>query len=313
MPETILAAQRLRNSAKGIIRFGINTLPGPVAGKFVRRFPRFVPYLDERDITVTIENPYFGHARFRLSRKYRLESELLYRGAFDEKSLLYFMRLLRAGDVCLDVGANVGALSLSMSHRVGQNGRVIAFEPGPLLFERLERNLDLSGAHNVEAHQIGLSNKRGKLFWSLEEGDNAGNAMLSSSGGDTVVEVQRLDDCDFISGLQRIDFVKIDVEGMELEVIEGGISAIKRHHPMMLVETLFSGDAAQDEKIKTMFDLLGAVGYESWEIDTSERDLRSYQPDFGFVPCAYPTLPQNTLFVHKTRQAELFDSVQENK
>ena len=124
----------MKNATKRMMRLALNTIPRRYAGIFVRRFPRFVPYLDERDVIITIDNAYFGRARFRLSTKYRVEGELLYRGAFDEKSLLYFMRLLHRGDVCLDIGANVGALSLSMAHLVGASGRVVAFEPGPLPF-----------------------------------------------------------------------------------------------------------------------------------------------------------------------------------
>src|SRR5258708_28290529 len=149
----------MKSATTRMMRFGLNTIPRSYAGIFVRRFPRFVPYLDERDVVITLDNAYFGHARFRVSRKYRVEGELLYRGAFDEKSLLYFMRLLHRGDVCLDIGANIGALSLSMAHLVGATGHVVAFEPGPLPFGRLTQNLELSGARNVEAHQIGLADK----------------------------------------------------------------------------------------------------------------------------------------------------------
>ncbi|MFN2601742.1 MAG: FkbM family methyltransferase [Gemmatimonadaceae bacterium] len=298
----------MRKALKGIMRLGLNTIPRVYAGNFVRRFPRFVPYLDDRDVIISIDNPYYGHARFRVSRKYRVERELLYRGAFDEKSLLYFMRLLRDGDICLDVGANIGALSLSMAHRVGARGKVVAFEPGRVPFERLKQNVELSGAHNVEPHELGLAEKPGEMFWALEEGENSGNGSLSPLDGQMVVKVMRLDACDAIKKLPRIDFIKIDVEGMELEVITGAMGTIERHHPSMLIETLLSGRPEHDTKIETMLAMLSSLGYELWEIDIRERDLRAYHPDFAFIPCKFPSLPQNTLFVHKSRRAWLLDS-----
>ncbi len=75
----------------------------------------------------------------------------------------------------------------------------------------------------------------------------------------------------------------------------------------MLIETL-RGGSERDKKIETMMGILSTAGYESWEIDTRERDLKAYKPDFRFVRCTYPHLPQNTLFVHTSRRQSLLDS-----
>lgn len=295
----------LIDTSKRVVRSGVNLMPRRLAGILARRFSRLVPYLDGRDVPVRISNPYYGSVCLRLSTKYRIEGELLYNGAFDEKSLLYFMRLLGSGDVCLDIGANIGALTLSMAHRVGPSGRVIAFEPGPLLFNRLLENLSFSHIRNVEAHQFGLSDESGMLYWRLETGDNSGNAMLSARDGEVVVRVERLDDCASVTSLTRLDFIKIDVEGMELQVITGGLKTIQRHLPTMLMETLLTGRPEDDQKIELLLDTLSNLGYESWEIDVPEKDLLRYSPKFRFIRCKYPRLPQNTLCLHWSRRSQL--------
>src|SRR5258708_20700614 len=98
----------------------------------------------------------------------------------------------------------------------------------------------------------------------------------------------RVDKCDFVEKLLRIDFIKIDVEGMELEVIEGGMAAIERHHPSMLIETLLTGDSEHDARIETMMGILSTAGEQSWGVDSTERDFKPDHPNFRFSRSPYP-------------------------
>lgn len=300
---------RFQQPAKRLLRFGLNAIPRRWTGELIQRVPRFVPYLDNRDVPITVSNVYYGRKHLILSNRFRIEAEVLYHHWFDQKTLLYFMRLVRPGDICIDVGANVGALTLSLAHRVGERGHVVAFEPGPLLAERLRRNLEASRCKNVRVLEIGLSDTSGTLFWKLETGANAGNAFIGSDPTDTAVPIARLDDLDAIRTLPHIDFIKIDVEGMELAAVRGAMKTIQLHKPLILLETLLGGDAQANERVAALLSLLSDAGYGFWEIDVPEDSLTSYVPEFRFIPCAYPTLPQNTLCVHRTRSTDLADNI----
>src|SRR5205814_592940 len=118
-------------------------------------------------------------------------------------------------DVCIDVGANVGALSLVIASLVESQGRVFAFEPGPELFVKLQDNLALNPdiRDRVMTYQCGLSDEDGELRWE-EDALNRGNAFLSKTKGDIVVPVRQLDNIPELQAA-NVRFIKIDVEGME--------------------------------------------------------------------------------------------------
>jgi FkbM family methyltransferase len=169
--------------------------------------------------------------------KYPIERAML-SGNYEPELLRLIQRLVPAGGYCLDVGANVGAVSLALADRVGSAGRVFAFEPGPFLYGRLTANV----ARNPGLQQIlslvnlGVSDKPATLFWK-EDANNPGNAGLLESSG-TSVEVTSLDSYFAKNPIPRLDFVKIDVEGMEYEVLRGGRETWRKHRPILYFETL---------------------------------------------------------------------------
>jgi FkbM family methyltransferase len=148
--------------------------------------------------------------------------------------------LVPAGSVAVDVGAHIGDYTYSLCKSVGPTGHVIAIEPQPDLARRLvvaTRRLGLP----VTVHHCGLSSKDGEaeLFIPREDGRDAiGFATLEHRGGQGKsyrVPLRRLDDlCRDVPG--RISFMKVDVEGHELEVFRGGTETLKKHRPTLIVE-----------------------------------------------------------------------------
>src|SRR5207302_1909451 len=117
-------------------------------------------------------------------------------------------RFVRAGDVCFDIGANVGAITFALAQRAGARGRVFAFEPGPPTFQRLKKNLALNPRLRDVVTPIprGVGEKSGLLCWE-ECADNRGNAEL---GGDGIeIEVTTVDDFVTSNNVPRVDFIKI--------------------------------------------------------------------------------------------------------
>jgi FkbM family methyltransferase len=124
---------------------------------------------------------------------------------------------LREGDVVVDAGAFPGDYTLFAARQVGSSGRVIALEPDPKNRNRLERNIHKSGYPNIEVLPYGL--------WDIETSlhlDAGGVAStLSSSDTDTGVRVKPLDSLLAEVGVDRIDVLKMDIEGAELQALRG--------------------------------------------------------------------------------------------
>jgi FkbM family methyltransferase len=140
-------------------------------------------------------------------------------------------RLLDPGDVAVDVGAHVGYMTSLMAVRVGSGGSVIAFEPQPDVFLELERNAARWRRQGLETgislYPIALSNRAGGGRVSRPGlGWDRGGASLSSNEADAYeVPLQRLDY--YLSGGEPVSVLKIDVEGHQLEVLQGTESSLR--------------------------------------------------------------------------------------
>jgi FkbM family methyltransferase len=153
-------------------------------------------------------------------------------------------RFVSAGSYCIDVGANVGPVTLALARRVDASGRVLAIEPGPPYVARLRRNLQSNPrlADRVVIRQAGISDAEGSLLWRPDPNHpfNAGLSQVHRTAvpGEVAVPVTTLDAAVAQQGWERVDFIKIDGEGMELEVLRGAQGTLKSLRPVVLFETL---------------------------------------------------------------------------
>jgi len=156
---------------------------------------------------------------------------------------------------CLDIGANVGLYTYRFAQLFRQ---VESFEPIP----RCAGIIALSGFKNVHLHSQALSNKAGQATLSIPAtGGPEATALASLSNRfpdaeSLVVELRTLDSFQF----GEVDLIKIDVEGHELEVLEGGLATIKRESPTVLVEV--EQRHHPDINIQSIFDFFLELGYE---------------------------------------------------
>jgi FkbM family methyltransferase len=186
----------------------------------------------------TIEfSGYYNSLRVRVNTTYSIERQML-SGIYDAGTVKVLEQFIRPGDVCIDVGANVGALTLVMASLVGNKGKVFAFEPGPELFAKLQQNVWLNKnlQHRVGICQCGLSDEEALLCWE-EDAGNRGNAFLSKSQRGLVVPVKRLDDIPEVRGT-NVSFIKIDVEGMELRVLRGAKDLLLKTRCLVYFEAM---------------------------------------------------------------------------
>jgi FkbM family methyltransferase len=153
----------------------------------------------------------------------------------DEKTALF--ELAETGQTVLDIGTNVGEVLMNLADRVGNDGRAIGFEPNPQTLLKCRHNLGLNGFANVEVHELALGDRPGHLLLGRPQQTNAGADRIVRSG-DKAVEVQVTTLDEFVSErkLERIDLIKIDVEGFDLNVLRGGQQSIERFRPTLFIE-----------------------------------------------------------------------------
>lgn len=146
---------------------------------------------------------------------------------------------LSAGDIFFDIGANIGWFSLLASTIVGPNGHVHAFEPRTPTVDYLRRSVVMNGLESsVTVHELGLDSVNGEQFlgW-VKDTPNPGSSMIMPGASENGLETIpiRLVTMDSLS-IPRVNFVKIDVEGAEMRVLEGGTNTLSRERPIVLSE-----------------------------------------------------------------------------
>jgi FkbM family methyltransferase len=155
-------------------------------------------------------------------------------GTYEREVQRLFQQSLRPGDVCFDVGANVGFYTLLASRLVGERGTVVAFEPLPRNLGYLRRHLEANRIRNVRLLPVAVSDRGGTAHFA--EGNGPAMGSLAESGG-LEVQTVTLDQLVASGELPAPSFVKIDVEGAEDAVLTGAAGLLRAHHPTILLST----------------------------------------------------------------------------
>jgi FkbM family methyltransferase len=173
-------------------------------------------------------------------------------GEFSRAEVDLFARYVSTDMVAIDIGANIGAHTVELAKMVGAKGWVYAFEPQRIVFQALCANLAINQITNVSARQNALGDTPGVIvvpdFDPTKMANFGGVALGKYSAGEQVA-LTRLDDIK----LERCDFIKIDVEGMEASVVRGARETIKRHQPVLFVEN--DRPEQSEELIGLLFDM----------------------------------------------------------
>lgn len=145
------------------------------------------------------------------------------RGGEREPELLYVLREeIKEGMLCMDLGANIGYVTLLMADKVGSTGKIYAIEPDLANIELLGMNIDLNNYNDrVEIFNMGISNKYGEMDFYIGKSSNLGGmAKTKSTRGDPIkVRVDTL--TNFCENNEIPRLIKMDIEGHEVEVLEG--------------------------------------------------------------------------------------------
>lgn len=219
--------------------------------------------------------------------------EMLNFGNYEEIEINMAISLIKKGFTILDIGANIGWFSLTLSKKV-PDINILAFEPIPKTFDYLRKNILLNKTENIKALNFGLSDKNGQsIFYYYPEGSvNASlkNVSKHKKPQKITCKIKRLDD--FVkTNKTKIDFIKCDVEGAELFVLKGGVDTIKRDRPILFLEMLRKWSAPFNYHPNDIIDLLTNIGYQCYVIDGKKLKKISKITE--------KTINTNFIFIHK--------------
>jgi FkbM family methyltransferase len=175
-------------------------------------------------------------------------------GEFSEGEVALFAQIVKPGMLVVDVGANIGAHTVFFAKAVGPGGRVIAVEPQRILYQMLCGNLSLNAIGNTFAQHAGLGSAPGSILvppLNYGANFNFGGLSLGDFKEGEQVAVTTLD----ALALPGCHLVKIDVEGMEAQVLQGARETLAHHRPILYVEN------DRPEKSAALIALLFELGY----------------------------------------------------
>jgi FkbM family methyltransferase len=206
--------------------------------------------------------------------------------SYEPAETRFVKTMLRPDDVFVDVGANVGWFTLLASTIVGEAGRIYAFEPRAETGDYLEKTVMLNGLQGrVVVYHYGLSDTEGQAFlnWAKDT-DNPGGSFLTDHVASERMESQpvALRPLDQL-GLQRVDFLKVDVEGAEMRVFRGALATLERCRPVILSELspdmLERGSGADTE---AFFAFFAQIGYRCFTIDVQRpwEEITAFPADW---------------------------------
>ena len=182
---------------------------------------------------------------------------------FKDETIDSFYSLIRPNQVVLDIGANIGITVLNIAKKLKGTGKVIAFEPDPLNFKQLKKNISLNNFKNIELQNIGLGAEKSIQKLHTPTNSNRGGNRINNGASDkyTLVQIETLNSFAEINLGSKVDLVKIDVEGFEYKVLDGGRRFLKTHQPILFIELDDNNLREQGDSAVKLLNLLQDCGY----------------------------------------------------
>ena len=214
-----------------------------------------------------------------LSPSFHIDRNILVFGNYDDALHQFIESRVTPGMICMDVGANLGEMALHMARLAGGTGKVYAFEPVPVVFDRLRQHVDRNGyAGIIEPVQIALGDRSGERVMALadENADNQGLASIVNLDrrevpGRAVVSGTTLDEFVKQRGIHRLDLIKVDIQGAELEFLNGGQSTLAELAPELVMEVSPGDMAAFGKNSRDLCGLIESFGYSIRHLSASGK------------------------------------------
>ena len=261
----------------------------PILHKILKLFYGFSALLYKRNAkhkseSVTITN-FDGNLKLKLDIGGSIGATVYWTGFHEFHELLFLHKFLKPKMVVVDAGANIGVFTLFAANRV-PSGKVIAFEPVPSVHQRLQENIGLNHFKNITCVAKGLSDTTGTL--PIYEIDSNNEGLSTLYPGDlrqlrhTEVPIVPLDETIASYSLQRLDLIKMDIEGGELMALRGMKKAIQDFRPIVMIEINQKAYTAAGYTPNDVYAFFRELGYTPHEI-TKSGALRPSTSEASFA------------------------------
>lgn len=218
--------------------------------------------------------------------------------SYYDAEIRFLLSLRLQGQVVYDVGANAGLMTLFFARAVGSSGHVVAFEPDPVAFERLCRNVKLNRFTWVRFMNCALGSQSGTLSLFVPSRSQTVSTLVrehaltwQETRGEEIAEsypvrVEKMDDVIASLQLPPPDFVKIDVESYELEVLRGSQETIRAHRPRLFIELHGHTVPFGKQLVQDVLDFVFRFEYRVRHVE-SDQMVSSTDVDFlnGHIYC----------------------------
>lgn len=217
----------------------------------------------------------------------------------DYQDVYFLKNLIRRGDNCIDIGAHLGYFTFELSRLAGSNGHVYAIEPMSKFFQTLSALLEKQKINNVTLEQYAMGAAGEWVEMGIPRVNNVkkfayARAVEYNSYLEYVEseKVRNVRGDEHFNNLARVDFIKCDVEGLELPVFSSFTGIIRKYHPIILCELGDSQDRAR------LLDLLGEDTYSLFYLENKKlKALETYSP--------VKTVSHNHYFIPRARLESL--------
>lgn len=223
-----------------------------------------------------------------LNKNSYLGSYIVEHNEWESDSVSIVKEIVKENQVVADVGANFGYYTTLLSRLVGSEGKVLAFEPTAFFRRKLIRNLQENEMDNVEVFDFGLSDKEETLEIKIDD-STASLHMPSTDSFDLKEEIRlvRFDDFIIASGITKLDFIKIDVDGHEPAFIRGALNTLRNLKPAILLEVNHLNYLEAGVTAWEFYELIKEMGYRIFNEHTrleitNKHDFLKQCGNFGW-------------------------------
>ena len=246
--------------------------------KFVMRIARFLAFQSiyrERQIKffliklkskdIIVKNVQ-GNGMYLDLKDEGISKDLILDGIREPESTREIAKILKTGNVVVEAGANIGYYALMESRLIGKKGVVYAVEPSPKNFENLNRNIKLNKITNMKTYQLAIGDKTGKAKMNISPYSNLSSLVKQKNRRVTEtieVKVTTLDS--FLKGKRHPDFVRMDVEGYEYNILKGMKGILKSKKPIKIFIELHPHIMKKNQTIYVL-KILKKHGFETRKV-----------------------------------------------
>lgn len=208
-------------------------------------------------------------------------SEIYRNGCYEPETVRILNQIVKPGMVFLDIGTHVGQYTLLASKLVGPEGAIHSFEPDPDTFAHLALNVSMNNMQNVHPVQAAVSDEDGWADFYLSSSDYMGTNSLRAPSyhSGEVCKVRTISLSNYVAenNIDKIDVMKLDVEGAEIDILHSSLDILTTMKPLLIVEFNKVADMRFDHSSHNLKSLLTSLGYEILRIDSD--GLRPYREE----------------------------------